>query len=86
MSGRGGHRGRRGRFGSGRGSGGWKSFSNSNNRKKRHELKFYPHENGPNQQTETFTKVKEHILLKIQNEFVNGIDIGNQSTRDWFYI
>ena len=25
-----------------------------------------------NLQTATFTKVKEHILLKIQSEFVNG--------------
>ena len=39
------------------------------------ELKFYPHGTGPDQQTATFTKMKENLILKIQSEFVNGIDI-----------
>ena len=54
-----------GRFGSGRGRGGWRKFNRSDNRNKRQELKFYPHGNGPDQRTEMFTKVKDRLILNI---------------------
>ena len=38
-------------------------------------MKFYPHGNGTDRYTAKFTEVKEHIILRIQSEFLNGIDI-----------
>ena len=75
MSIRGGRGGGGGRIGSWRGGGGQINFNISNNQNKIQELKIYPHETGPDQQTETFTKMKERNILKIQNEFVNGSDV-----------
>ena len=72
MFGREGRVGVRGRFGSGRGSGDQRNFNISNNLNKRQELKFYPNGTGPDQQMSVFTKVKEHLILKIQSEFLNG--------------
>ena len=60
------------RFVSGIGHDGQRNFSISNNRNKRQELKFYLHGTGPDQHMETFTKVKDHLYLKSQNEIVNG--------------
>ena len=74
MSGRGGHGCGRVRFihiGGGR----WRNFNSSNNRNKRQELKFYLHGTILDRYTEIFTKVKEHLILKIQSKFVNGNDI-----------
>ena len=65
----------RGIFGRGRGRGGRRNFNRSNNQNNIQELKFYPHGTGPNQQMATFTKVKENLIIKIQIEFLNGIDI-----------
>ena len=48
---------------------------NQQNKNKRQELKIYLIESGPDQQTATFTKVEENIILKIQSEFLNGSDI-----------
>ena len=75
MSGRGGCGGVRGRIISSKGHGGRKNFNRNNNQNKREELEFYPHGTGPDLQTATFTKVKEHIILKIQSELLNGSDI-----------
>ena len=75
MSRRGGHGGGIGRTGSGRGRGGRRNFNSSNNQNKRQEFKIYPHGIGPDRKTWTFTKVKEHITLNIQSEFVHGSDI-----------
>ena len=38
-------------------------------------MKSYPHGTIPDQQMETLTKVKDHIILKIQSEFVNESNI-----------
>ena len=38
-------------------------------------MKFYLNGTGPDLQTATFTKVKEHLVLKIQIEFVNESDV-----------
>ena len=73
--GRGGRGGGRGRFVGSRVRGGYRNFNSNNNRSKRQGLKSYPHGYGPDRQTVEFTKVKKHIILKIQSEFVNGSDI-----------
>ena len=65
----------RGRIGSVRGRSGRIKFNSSNNQNKRQDLKFYPHRTGTYLQKPTFTKVKEHLILKIQSEFLNGSDI-----------
>ena len=75
FSGRGGHGGGRGRIGSGRVRGGWRNFNSSNNLNKRQELKMYPCGTGPDKHTAMFTTVKEHLIINIQSEFLNGIDI-----------
>ena len=75
ISQRSGRVGGRGRFGSGRGRGGRWKFNRINNWNKRQELKFYLHGTGPDWQTAAFTKLKEHLILKIQSEIVNGSDI-----------
>ena len=75
MSRRGGRGGGRGILYSGIGHGIRRNFNRSNNRNKRQELEKYPHINGPDVQTAMFNKVKEHLILKIQIEFVNGSDI-----------
>ena len=36
---------------------------------------MYWHGNGPDQHTETFNKAKEHLILNIKSELVNGSDI-----------
>ena len=60
---------------SGRGRGGQKNFSTSNNWNNNQELKFYPNGNGTDLQTSFFNKVKEHLTLNIQSEFLNRSDI-----------
>ena len=75
MTRRGGRGGGRGRSGNGIGRSGWRNFNSSNNQNNRHELKFYPRGTGPDQQTESFTKVREHLILNLQSEFVNGCSI-----------
>ena len=75
ISGRGGRRDGRWIFDSVRGSGGQRNFNISNNINKGQDLNFYPHGNGPDRQTEMFTKVKEHLILNVQSEFMNVSDI-----------
>ena len=75
MSGRRGHEGGRGRLGSGRGRGGKRNFNRSKNNNNKQELKFYLHRTGPDQQTASCTKVKEHLILNNQSEFVNVSEI-----------
>ena len=36
---------------------------------------MYPHGNGTDLQTASFNNVKEHLILNIQSEFLNGSDI-----------
>ena len=57
---------KRGRHGGGRGRSGRKNFDSNNIQTKRQELEFYLRGTGPYRQTETFTKVKEHLILNIQ--------------------
>ena len=71
----GGHGGRRGRIGSGRGHGHQINFNSSNNWNKRQEMKIYPHGTGLDWQTAIFTKFKGYLILNIESEFVNGSDI-----------
>ena len=63
------------RFRSGRERGVRRNFNSSNNKNKRQEVKMYPHGTGPDWQTATFIKVKDHIILTIQSGFVNRNDI-----------
>ena len=55
----------KGRFVRGRGYGGHRNFNISINLNKEHELKFDPHGYGLYQHIVKFTKVKEHLILKI---------------------
>ena len=73
MPGRGGRKVRK--IVSSRGRSGQRNSSRSNNRNKSQELTFYLHETGSDLHTATFTKVKEHLILKIQSESVNRSDI-----------
>ena len=75
MSGRGRRGGGRGIFGSNRVCGVQRNFYISNNRIKRQEMTFYLNGTRPDRQTEKFTKVREHLILNIQSEFINGSDI-----------
>ena len=84
--GRGGHRSRRRGINSVRGYSGRRNFDGRNNQNKRQEMKFYPHEPGLDQQTATFTEVKEHILLRIQNEFWMEVIFHNQSETGFIYL
>ena len=36
---------------------------------------MYPRGTGQDKHTAMFTTVKEHLIIKIQSEFLNGIDI-----------
>ena len=74
------------RFVVGRGRGGRRNFNIGNNQNKRQELKFYLHGNRQDQQTENFTKVKEHIILNIQSKSVNGSDITESILKGAIYI
>ena len=62
-----GREGIRGRIESNRGNDERRNFNIRKNISKSQYLKFYPHETGPDQQTATFTKLKEHMILKIQS-------------------
>ena len=75
ISERGGHRVGRERLCSGSGRSGQRNLNSSNKLNKRPELTIYPYGTKTDQQTEMFTKVKEHLILKIQSEFFNESDI-----------
>ena len=62
-------------FDGGRRSSGQRNSNSRNNWNKSQELEFYQHGTGPDQQMVTFTRLKEHPILNIQGEFLNGSDI-----------
>ena len=62
-------------FGNGRRRSDQRNFNSRNNQNKRQELKFYPHGTGPDRQMMAFTKVKEHLILKIHVGILNVSDI-----------
>ena len=73
MSGTGGRRGRR--FINDKGRCVWRNSNSSHDRNQIQELKFYLRVTGPYRYMETFTKLKENIILKNQIEFMNVSDI-----------
>ena len=76
----------RGIFARDKGRGVWRNFNISNNQNKRQYLKCYPHGTGLDCQREKFTKVKEHLILKIQSEFLNGSDISESIRKGVIFI